>query len=309
MRALGAEVVWTRLLSLLLGATVYTFSIILAVFLCGLWGGSSAGSVLARTVRDPRLALAVCQILLAAAIAWTAFTIAHSLPYWPVDPWLSLDPWFNFQLDLVRCVWAIFPGTVLWGASFPLALAAAARSGEDPGRLSGEIYAANTAGSIVGALFFQPVADSGARDAGIATVADRAVRGGRCGGWRGGFRRKRGAQRRASAARWRVARLLVATVYGCSVASDRVWAAHCSDYPRGSICTNDVPTKVLFRGEGINSSVLIAERAGQRHFYVSGKAEASTAPLDMRLERMMGHIPALIHPSRARCWWWDLARG
>ncbi len=57
------------------------------------------------------------------------------------------------------------------------------------------------------------------------------------------------------------------------------------------------PTTVLFRGEGINSSVVIAERAGQRHFYVSGKAEASTAPLDMRLERMMGHVPALIHSS------------
>ena len=31
--ALGAEVLWTRLLSLMLGATVYTFSIILAMFL------------------------------------------------------------------------------------------------------------------------------------------------------------------------------------------------------------------------------------------------------------------------------------
>ena len=56
------------------------------------------------------------------------------------------------------------------------------------------------------------------------------------------------------------------------------------------------PTTVLYRGEGINSSFLIAERAGQRQFFVSGKAEASTAPLDMRLERMMGHVPALIHP-------------
>ncbi len=55
--------------------------------------------------------------------------------------------------------------------------------------------------------------------------------------------------------------------------------------------------KVLFRGEGINASVLILERSGQRHFYVSGKAEASTAPADMRLERMMGHVPALIHPN------------
>src|SRR5947209_6166964 len=43
MSALGAEVVWTRLISLLLGGTVYTFSIILAVFLLGLGIGSSVG--------------------------------------------------------------------------------------------------------------------------------------------------------------------------------------------------------------------------------------------------------------------------
>ena len=38
--ALGAQVVWTRLLSLLLGVTVYTFSIILALFLIGLCIGA-----------------------------------------------------------------------------------------------------------------------------------------------------------------------------------------------------------------------------------------------------------------------------
>ena len=72
LAALGAEVVWTRLLSLLLGATVYTFSIILAVFLVGLWAGSGAGSVVIRRVREPRMALAVCQILIAVACGWTA---------------------------------------------------------------------------------------------------------------------------------------------------------------------------------------------------------------------------------------------
>ena len=46
MTALAAEVVWTRHLSLMLGATVYTFSIILAVFLVGLGIGSATGSVL-----------------------------------------------------------------------------------------------------------------------------------------------------------------------------------------------------------------------------------------------------------------------
>src|SRR4029078_11766703 len=57
------------------------------------------------------------------------------------------------------------------------------------------------------------------------------------------------------------------------------------------------PMKVLFRGEGMNSSVIIADRSGVRQFYVSGKAEASSAPAEMRLERMKGHVPGLLHPN------------
>ena len=56
--ALGAQVVWTRQLSLMLGATVYTFSIILAVFLIGLGIGAGLGATLARRTPRPRLALA-----------------------------------------------------------------------------------------------------------------------------------------------------------------------------------------------------------------------------------------------------------
>ena len=63
----------------------------------------------------------------------------------------------NFELDMIRCAWAILPAAVLWGASFPLALACAAGEGEDPARLTGEVYAANTAGAIVGALLFSLV--------------------------------------------------------------------------------------------------------------------------------------------------------
>jgi spermidine synthase len=154
--ALGAEVVWTRLLGLLLGATVYTFSIILAVFLAGLGIGGAAGALISRAVR-PRLALAVAQALLVAAIAWTAFQISQSLPWWPVNPLLATGAWYMFQTDLVRVLWAILPATLLWGASFPLALAAAAAPGEDPGRLVAGVYAANTLGAIAGALGFSIV--------------------------------------------------------------------------------------------------------------------------------------------------------
>ncbi|HYR90119.1 MAG TPA: SAM-dependent methyltransferase [Terriglobia bacterium] len=295
--ALGAEVIWTRLLSLLLGGTVYTFSIILAVFLLGLWAGSSAGSLLARQVQHAWLALAVCQILLSVAIAWTGYTLSHSLPYWPIDPWLSLNPWFNFEIDLVRCAWAILPATLLWGASFPLALAAAAAPGQDPGRLSGEIYAANTAGSVVGALIFSLILipNVGTRISqqlliGLAAVAAVAAT------------LSVSNVPRLRAARYAtIASAIVLGVALTPLISEVPWAVvaygrRLAPIVRAFDFDREHPTTVLYRGEGINSSFLIAERAGQRQFFVSGKAEASTAPLDMRLERMMGHVPALIHP-------------
>jgi spermidine synthase len=291
-------VVWTRLLSLLLGATVYTFSIILAVFLVGLWAGSSAGSSLARRVAQPRLTLAGCQILLAVAIAWTAYTLSHSLPFWPVDPWLSLDPWFNFELDLARCVWAIFPATILWGASFPLALAAVAAPGGDPARLSGEVYATNTAGSIVGSLAFSLflIPAIGTRGSQQLLIALSAV------GAMIAFASVADALRRPMRLAATAAAAL-ALGWGLTAAVDDVpwqviaYGRRIAPIVRAfDLYDRANPTTVLYRGEGINSSLLIAERAGQRHFYVSGKAEASTAILDMRLERMMGHVPALIHP-------------
>ena len=63
LTALGAEVVWTRLLSLLFGATAYTFSLILAVFLVGLGIGSSLGvGAGARRAPTRASALGWCQV-------------------------------------------------------------------------------------------------------------------------------------------------------------------------------------------------------------------------------------------------------
>lgn len=301
LAALGAEVVWTRLLSLLLGATVYTFSIILAVFLIGLWAGSAAGSWFAGRISDARVALAGCQILLALAIAWTAFTLAYSLPYWPVDPWLSLNPLFNFDLDMTRCLRTILPATLLWGASFPLALAAAGRRGEDPALLTGEVYAANTAGSIIGSLAFSLVLIPG-----IGTRASQqwliwlAVAAAGCAVFplilELGATLPRLALRYAGmfAGAAVLAGLLAFTV------AEVPWQAiaygrRVTPILRGLVLSAEA--KPLFVGEGINASAVITSRGDQRFFYVSGKSEASTTILDMRLQRMMGNLPALLHPS------------
>jgi spermidine synthase len=304
LAALAAEVVWTRLLSLLLGATVYTFSIILAVFLFGLWAGSGFGSLLARRLErssgEPQLTLAACQILLAVAIAWTAFTLAYILPYWPVDPWLATSPWFTFDLDIARCLRAIFPATLLWGASFPLALASAAAEGEDPARLAGEVYAANTAGSIMGALVFSllliPAIGTGGSQRVLVWLAAA------------------GALVALGAAALTVRKYLrvpIAITGLAGVAFAWMLSSTVAGVPwqviayghrvapilRGLAVALDAQAQTLFVGEGMNSSVVITKRGDQRFFYVSGKSEASSVPVDMRLQRMMGHLPALVHPA------------
>jgi spermidine synthase len=54
----------------------------------------------------------------------------------------------------------------------------------------------------------------------------------------------------------------------------------------------------LYRGEGRDASIVVSKTdGGAIYFHVSGKVEASTEPFDMRLQRMLGHLPALIHPE------------
>jgi spermidine synthase len=334
--ALGAEVVWTRILSLLLGGTVYTFSIILAVFLVGLGIGSGIGSVLSRQSLRPRAALGGCQLLLTGAVAWAAYVLAKSLPYWPIDPSLSWSPWVNFQLDLMRCVWAVLPGAILWGASFPLALASAVcsvpvRASEEvssfrleissgdptlrtshfklptfqetpdgvttnePGRLVGGVYAANTVGAIVGSLAFSMVLIPrlGTRDSqrvmiAVAAVAALLSLASPLRAWWGGGPK--------SWMRW--AALAVVPM----LAVPLVWSV--PTIPAGLVCygrylaSRTEIAEAMYVGEGMNATIAVTLLSdGVVSFHVCGKVEASTEPADMRLQRMLGHIAALLHPK------------
>jgi spermidine synthase len=284
--ALGGEVIWTRIFGLMLGATVYTFSIILSVFLVGLGIGSTLGSIMARTARNPRILLGGSQFLLAAAVAWTAWQISDSLPYWPVNALLSTSPWYTFQIDMVRCAWGLLPATLLWGASFPLALAAAARDKGDPGHLVGRIYAANTAGAIAGALVFSLVLVPAIGTAScekvlivLAAISGLLV-----------FLRPL----RIGALAPAVAAAVAATILALNV---QPVPGMLIAYGR-RIMTSIGKSRILETGEGINSSIAISEwDDGAVQFHVSGKVEASTESYDMRLQRMLGHMPALLHKN------------
>ena len=71
--------------------------------------------------------------------------IARELPWWPLDERLAPGPWLVFQVDLARALFAVLPGAVLWGASFPLALAAASEGANaDSDRMRGAPWDVST---------------------------------------------------------------------------------------------------------------------------------------------------------------------
>ena len=287
MSALGAEVVWTRLLSLVLGPTVYTFSIILAVFLLGLAIGGSVGGLLSRVFARPRALFVGCQTLLAVAIAWTAHAAVKSLPYWTVHGIQSLASLPNGLSPLPA---GDSSGGSPLGREFSPGCGRRRPPRAGPGTVVGGVYAANTLGAIAGAIAFSllviPWAGTQWAERGLIGLAAAAallllppLRRAWLAGWIG-------AAALAAAA-------LIATVprtpgllvaYGHSAVQDG-----------GS-------TRILYMGEGMNASVAVSEMTDNvRQFHVSGKVEASTTPQDMRLQRMLSQLPAMLHPGPAPC--------
>jgi spermidine synthase len=285
--ALGAEVVWTRLLGMLLLATVYVFSIILAVFLTGLALGSAAGSSLLRKL-NARAALGWCQVLLCLGIAWTGYTIIHVLPFWTDDSLQTHNAWRMYGLDLKRCVWAILPATLFWGASFPFACAAISKRGKDSARVAGGVYAANTLGGIAGALLVSlvliPWIGTHQSERVLLIVAALS-----------GLVILVPMLRRSFAG---VASLAAAML----IAGYLTWSmgpipGELIAYGR-RMGVNAGMSQILYTAEGRNSSVAISQwNNGTIYVNVNGHVEATTEIFDMKLQRMVGHLPALLHPD------------
>jgi spermidine synthase len=231
-------------------------------------------------------------------MAWAAYMLTSSLPYWPINPSISNNPFLNFQLDLVRCLWVVLPAAILWGASFPLALAAVAKPGQDPARLVGGVYAANTVGAIAGSLVASLllvwwIGSQHAQQAlivisvlaGLLMLAPVAA-----GSETNGAKFQMGTviMLLISTA---AAGLLVRTVHpvpGLLIAYGRYSATWVGQ------------SNIIYSGEGLNASVAVSElSSGVRNYHNAGKVQASSEPQDMRLQRMLGHTTTLLsdHPD------------
>ena len=279
--ALGAELVWTRILLLHLGSRVYAFALILAVYLAGLAIGSAA----ARLWRgDPRRALAVCQgaIALAFAAQVPAFAALGDIIVWLGVTFKPVG-FAQLQWSLAAAVAVVLlPPTVLFGASFPLTVAAYPGRGSDAAR-TGAVGAANTLGGIVGTVagprLLVPLV--GSQNTLLAFGAISAVLG---------MTLARGALARVAIAAGAAALVAVAAV------SERGAVLRGAD-----VVAEGVVETLRESAAGVVVVHRYEDARGVwRSLELNGVNVAGTSPELRAIQRLQGHLPLLLHPAPRR---------
>lgn len=147
------ELVWSRMLSPILGGSTYTFGLVLAVALAGIGAGGllyGAGSkTRAATPRAFALTCALEAVFLAVPLALgdrIALLAAFLRPMGETGFGPLVATW------TVVAVVVVLPASLISGYQFPLLVALLGRGDEKVGRQVGLAYASNTVGSILGSL-------------------------------------------------------------------------------------------------------------------------------------------------------------
>jgi len=135
------EVLWTRMLSYILGGSIFAFATMVASFLLGIAAGSAIASRLARTLGISLVAFIVCQ-------AGTA--LASVGVYLGIDALVPQHAGLAGNTGIAMVV--LLPATLFIGATFPLAVRILVDEPERAAVASARVYAWNTVGAIAGAL-------------------------------------------------------------------------------------------------------------------------------------------------------------
>jgi spermidine synthase len=310
--ALGYEVLWTRMLTLVVGTSVHSFAIMLVAFLAGIGIGSHAFSVLARRGgrgRGAALTFAGTQVAIGAA-ALGVTVLMRDLPATAqrVQNLLAGVSATEFGARLIASGGVafayMFVPAFFMGYAFPAAAAVWSAGRSDRGHAVGRVLSVNTVGAILGAVVsgFALVHAFGIERslhmlvvvnvaAGLSVAAAVMLPG------------------RAVAAIPALA-ALVLVARGALPAWGRVWDQKYFATYTNNARSPEPPERirerlrdidVLYYHEGVNETVSVIRPKGSiQTFIVNGRPEASTALMDVQLQRTLGHLPMLLHPDPRR---------
>ncbi len=310
--ALGYEVLWTRVLTLVIGASVYGFTTMLAAFLAGIALGSKSFGLLlrffGRVSRETRLAIVLfgcAQVV----IGVSALVVTYRFGDLPALSRLVTEMVLR-KADFATVMWSkfllafiyMFVPAFFMGLAFPLAGKVHVAFKGAVGTGVGEVLAVNTLGAILGAaasgyflLYLFGIERSlqllAIMNMGYGLVVLLSLRDGKL------LTRTAG-----------VLTLLLATSLAARPDVLKMWdaeyfARYQSNRPElyrdAGIAENYFDnTDVLFYGEGINAIISVIKiKGGVQGVAVNGKVVASSKLRDQQCQLTLGHLPMLLHPD------------
>lgn len=154
--SLTYEIAWIRLLSLVLGSSTYSFSVMLAAFIAGiaLGGWLIAHRILPRL--SSYLLFGLAELGIGLSILLT-LPVYERLPYYFLKiGWLfnrTLTTFYLFEgIKFSFCFILMLLPTIFVGMTLPLASRVVTQSAEEVGKKVGSIFSVNTVGNVVGAV-------------------------------------------------------------------------------------------------------------------------------------------------------------
>lgn len=296
--ALIYQVAWNRIFSLLLGSSVYAFSLILTTFILGLALGTVVFARLVTRFQDLKQVFGALQLGI-------AFSALAALPFFGDIPLVNRWIYLNWDLEFGTVQWAnfliifaiIFVPTFCMGAQFPVVVRLVAPDLATLGRHVGSAYASNTIGTIIGSFVggFVLIPLIGIQNTILFAIILNMILGG----------------------------YLLATAPGLSMSFKTyllpgvlvlfvLVARDIKPWDRAVISSGSyIPyrledldkalgdrNKILFYKEGIHTTVTTELGVtGNIFLRVNGKTDASLA-MDMRTQLLSGYLPMLFNKKR-----------
>jgi len=301
--AMFYEITWTRILSLVLGSSTYSFSLMLAAFISGIALGSLIISRFMGKIRHPAYIFALCQITAGLAV-FAMLPLYSSLPLF----FLRCRELVNFSYETHQlfkfavCLAVMLAPTTAIGMGFPLVgrLAAGGEMDKIAGKVGG-VYALNTMGNILGTVLcgFAMIPLLGLKTTLEISVLLNLAAG-------GGILLSLGPLRAIQTRRVFVAGALAVAIYFLIAPGwDRkVLTGGAFRYHRSPQATAENFSKktqrrnLLFYREDISTTVTVEQENSDLVLRVNGKADASST-LDMKTQILLTDLPMLLHENPA----------
>jgi spermidine synthase len=289
-------IAWTRLFALTLGPTPFVFSLTPILFLLGLAGGAALATRIVSRISRPILALAATQML----VAVSAFLVARSVPSLPATVVGFLGQQHPYPIILLTqaalVAMLLLPMAIALGATYPFAIATAAPEWRQSTttRVGARILAANLIGTLLGAIVttFIFLPQFGVQRAMLVGGLLASLSGVEL-TWR--------SRKRDHLRIWLTTAGVLAASLGLTIRTWNPKILSGGAYRYGGLSPSELQVELdagtlPFHEDGADGTVAVRRAAGNLTLSING-AIAATNASSMLAEKLLAHVPLLLHQS------------